>query len=300
MPTSAEIVEAIPVILSLIMIEGLLSVDNSLAIAAMARRVAPEQRQRALNWGMAGAYGFRCICLVFAAVIIQYAWIKILGAAYLVYLMCAELTHDKDGDGHGDAAEPEAETKPAEPGLPATAGGELPLIPERKEALAGNPPDSGPPVEYRTFASVVTGILILDASLSVDNVIAALALTDKLWAVYAGVGIGILSLRLLAGWCMRMITKFPILEQTAFLLVGYVGFILLFEMYTKVHLGPFYKFIGIVGITTTCLYYERSEGVRKALAPIIAVFRPIMYWFATVCGWIFWPFKFAIGKMTGG
>lgn len=262
MPSSAELIEAIPVILSLIMIEGLLSVDNSLAIAAMARRVAPERRQAALNWGMAGAYGFRCLCLIFASVIIQYTSIKILGAAYLVYLMCVELTqkeeHDEADDGGGSGK-----------------------------------------AEARSFGSVVAGILFLDASLSVDNVIAAIAMTDKLWAVYAGVGIGILSLRLLAGWCIRMIEKFPILEKTAFLLVGYVGLILLFELATKTHLGPLGKFIGIVVITAVCLAYERSAGLRTALSPLIFVFRPIMALVAMVCGWIVWPVKALTNAVIG-
>jgi len=42
-PTSAELIDAIPIIISLIIIEGLLSVDNALAIAAMANHL-PESR----------------------------------------------------------------------------------------------------------------------------------------------------------------------------------------------------------------------------------------------------------------
>lgn len=271
MPTTAEIIDAIPVILSLVMIEGLLSVDNSLAIAAMARRVAPERRQAALNWGMAGAYGFRCLCLIFAAWIIQYTWIKVVGAFYLVYLMCEELT---SGDEHGEEQD-------------------------------GQPPDPNAAPEIRPFGSVVAGILFLDASLSVDNVIAAIAMTDKLWAVYAGVGIGILSLRLLAGWCMRMIEKYPILEQTAFLLVGYVGLILLVEIGAseygyKIHIGPFYKFLGIVFITSACLSYERAAGVRMVFRPLVAVAHPVMAAFSKVCGFLFWPLTALAGLIVRG
>jgi len=68
--------------------------------------------------------------------------------------------------------------------------------------------------------------------------VAAVALAPKdlvtgereMWVVYTGVFIGILALRFLAGYCITLLNKFPILAKTAFLLVGYVGFILLAEL----------------------------------------------------------------------
>ena len=79
----------------IVAVNGLLSVDNSLAIAAMASRLPEHQQGRALNWGMAGAYGFRCICLLFASVILENYWVKLVGALYLIYLMCQELTAEE-------------------------------------------------------------------------------------------------------------------------------------------------------------------------------------------------------------
>ena len=262
-PSPAELVEAIPVILSLVVIEGLLSVDNSLAIAAMARQVPAERRSAVLWWGMFGAYFFRCICLLMAAWIITNPWIKLFGAAYLVWLMCRELTHaGKDEDESG-----------AEPGARSMAG--------------------------RSFASVVMGILLLDASLSVDNVIAAIAMTPKLWAVYVGVGIGILALRLLAGWAIRLIEKHPILEKTAFLLVGFVGIILLVELWTHTHLAPFYKFLGICVIIGISLLYAENESVRTALRPLVKGSYWPMRAIAQSIGWLLWPI-FASARWAKG
>ncbi len=241
LPSAAEIVETIPVILSLTLINGLLSVDNSLAIAAMASRLPEHQRPRALNWGMAGAYGFRCICLFFASVILENDWLKLLGAAYLIYLMCKEITAEED-------AEMEA----------AATAGAAPAA-----AAHAHP--------TRSFASVVTGILILDASLSVDNVVAAVAMSPKLWAVYVGVGISILVLRFVAGACIRLIEKFPILEDTAFLLVGYVGVILLVEMQFTIEVGSFWKLVSIVAIVALSLAYEQMAWVRAAFRPLVRI-----------------------------
>ncbi|MDE1169850.1 MAG: hypothetical protein PW734_01360, partial [Verrucomicrobium sp.] len=54
MPSGAEVVEALPAIGSLVVIEGLLSVDNALAVAALAKRLPVAQRKHALTLGWAG------------------------------------------------------------------------------------------------------------------------------------------------------------------------------------------------------------------------------------------------------
>src|SRR5215203_1866687 len=99
MPSAPEIISALPVIGILIVIEGLLSVDNALAIAAMASHLPKQQQLWALRLGIIGAYAFRGLALWFAAWIIENPWLKILGAAYLIYLMCRELTKSH-GDSH--------------------------------------------------------------------------------------------------------------------------------------------------------------------------------------------------------
>jgi len=268
LPSGAEIVETIPVLISLILINGLLSVDNSLAIAAMASRLPEQQRPAALNWGLAGAYGFRCICLFFAAAILENYWVKLIGAAYLLYLMCKELTAEED-------AEMEA----------AGAGADL-------VSVAHAHPK-------RSFLSVVTGILILDASLSVDNVVAAVAMTSKLWAVYVGVGISILALRFVAGYCIKLIERFPILESTAFLLVGFVGAILLAEMQLNIHLGELGKFVGITAIVVASLAYDRLPAVRAAFRPFVRVSHQLMRLIARSIGALFWPLGRAF-QLIGG
>lgn len=89
MPSLSEVVSAIPVIVSLIIIEGLLSVDNALAIAAMASHLPGKQKLLALRWGIIGAYAFRGLAIAFAAFIVNNPWLKIVGAAYLIHLMAS-------------------------------------------------------------------------------------------------------------------------------------------------------------------------------------------------------------------
>lgn len=262
LPSAAEWLEAIPIILSLILIEGLLSVDNALAIAAMANHLPEEQKRKALRWGIIGAYGFRGIAMAFAAYIIANPWLKIIGAAYLVYLMCAHFTKkakEENQDEHGAVH------------------------------LAG-----------RGFWATVAAIELMDLSLSVDNVVAAVAMSPKLWIVCLGVFIGILALRFVAGYCLKLLEKYPILEHTAFLLIGYVGGILVVEIVSlhyghPIHINAFQKFIGIVLITSATIFYSRRPSLQRVGAPLLRAARLPMLAMSAIVGGILrvlgWPFK---------
>jgi YkoY family integral membrane protein len=254
-PSSSELAEAIPVILSLVVIEGLLSVDNALAIAAMASHLPEKQKYLALRLGIIGAYVFRGLALFFAAWIIANPWLKIVGSAYLIFLMCQHFTGAADEN--DDGADDNAKTR----GLWAT----------------------------------VIAIELMDLSLSVDNVVAAVAFSPKLWIVCIGVFIGILALRFVAGLCIKLIEKFPILEHTAFLLIGYVGVILVVELTTHTKVNALDKFIGIILIILSTIIYSKSAFLKKALEPIIKgilwLMRPVAFVVGLLLKAILWPIK---------
>ena len=110
----------------------------------------------------------------------------------------------------------------------------------------------------------------------------------------------------MAGACIRLIEKFPILEHTAFILVGYVGFILVYELLSDphsgiqilpgpVHVTTWQKFIGIVLIIGVSIAYLRSSLVRGALQPALRIARIPMNAVATLVGGVlktlFFPFR---------
>ncbi len=243
---SFNLKEALPVIFSLILIEGLLSVDNALAIAAMASHLEPKKRNFAMNVGYAGAYAFRIIALIFAAQIAGVLWVMFLGAFYLIWLMCSHFASLEEVHSEGGEATN---------------------------------------IHHRTFASTITMIALMDLSLSVDNVVAAVGLSrDNMAYVYIGVTIGIITLRLVAGIAVKMIEKYPILEHAAFLLIGFVGCILLYELMAHVHIGKEVKFVGIVLILAASILYSKSEAVAKAVKPLLQIGLLPMQLFATVIG----------------
>lgn len=258
--------EALPVIISLIVIEGLLSVDNILAIAALASQLPEHQRKLAVRLGLGGAYLYRGLALLFASWILEYEWVKFLGAFYLIHLMAEHFS--------SYAAETDED--------PLTKG-----------------------ARARTFLGTIVAIQLMDLSLSVDNVIAAVAMSPKFWVVCTGVGLGLLTLWMFATVSLKLVERFPILKHTAFLLIGYVGVILLVEMtaeyvyHQHIHITAFQKFLGLAVIIILTLWYARSEPVRKFFAPILKVsMAPIKVYAAVagaVIGAITWPFKAAWG-----
>jgi YkoY family integral membrane protein len=66
--------------------EGLLSLDNALALAAMVKHLVPEKRNKALTYGIVGAFVFRFLALSVLGFVINYPLVRILGGAYLLWL----------------------------------------------------------------------------------------------------------------------------------------------------------------------------------------------------------------------
>jgi len=254
--------EAVPVIVSLIIIQGLLSVDNMLAIAALANSLPAERKKLALRLGMAGAYLFRCAALPFAGFIMRNEWVNFIGAFYLLQLMAR---HFSDYVAANDDIE---ETVPAPP---------------------------------RTFWGTVLAIQMMDLSLSVDNIVASVAMSREIWVVFVGVFLGLLLLFAFASLSLSLVEKFPILEHTAFLLIGYVGLTLLVELcaryflHLEAGLSTMQKFIGIVVIIALSLWYSRSGAFgRRCTTLWLAACTPLVFYAKTVDALVsalVWPIR---------
>lgn len=250
------------VIAGLVLIEGLLSVDNALGIAAMASHLPKRQQKAALRWGLIGAYLFRGIALALVAWLMHNEWVKWFGALYLVYLAAAHLQLHP-------AAEKKVDTPAAQVG--------------------------------KGMLATICSIELMDLSLSLDNVVAAVGMVNgvreipehlHLWVVCMGVFIGIAALRVVAGWCIGLIEKHPVLNYTAFLLVGYVGLALCAEMGLAAagehwHMGIDVKFYGIAAIVILSLLYERVGWLHAALRLPVRVFR----WCCMALVWLLHPWK---------
>lgn len=167
------------IILSLIIIEGILSVDNAVVLATMVKHLPKEKQKKALRYGILWAYLFRGIFLVFAFVLVKIVWIKLVWWAYLLYLTYK----------HFFMEEKEWE--------------------ESKFTKA-----------TKTFWGTVVMVEVADIVFSLDNVLSAVAMSNKLLVIMTGVFIGILAMRFVAWAFISILDKHPQLLSSAYIVIG--------------------------------------------------------------------------------
>lgn len=270
MITVEDILIGLPVIVSLVIIEGLLSVDNVFGIAALAKELPRHQQRKAIRLGLAGAYLFRVMALLLAAWLIANTWVRWLGAGYLIWLMCSHLTRHEIGGAEGT-------TKRISP----------------------------------TLMVALLQIGLMDLSLSIDNIIAAVGLAPRdpqtqvplMWPIYTGVLIAILALQAIAPHALKLLRRFPVLEPTAFILIGFVGVILVSEeTYHAItggvlHIPPIGKFAGVLCIVALALLYSTVSVARLLLDPPIRLTIPLMKGFAAFVSLLFLPLTLLLGAL---
>ena len=84
-------------VLQIILIDILLGGDNAVVIALASRKLPDEQRRKALFWGVAGAVALRVVMIFFALQLLAIPWLKIIGAALLVWIGVKLLQPEEEG-----------------------------------------------------------------------------------------------------------------------------------------------------------------------------------------------------------
>ena len=147
------------IILSLVLIECLLSVDNAIVLAAQTQKLPDKvQQEKSLFYGLWGAYIFRFLLIGVGTYLIHFWEIKVIGAGYLMYLALSHFYH---------MAHPVAKQKKKK---------------EKKRILP-------------LFWSVVVSIEAMDIVFSIDSILASLAISTNPVIVLIGGLIGILAMR---------------------------------------------------------------------------------------------------------
>lgn len=179
------------VVLVLVILEGLLSCDNAVVLALLVKNLPPEQRGKALRYGILGAYVFRITALFLAVWIMTIWWIKVAGGLYLCWLAFDFFRK------HGAKKEEARQVK---------------LI-----------------LGLGAFWSTVVWVELTDIVFSVDSIAAAVALSKHLWVLILGGLLGILAMRFAAQGFVKLLELFPRLESCAFAAVAVIGLKLLLE-----------------------------------------------------------------------
>lgn len=198
----ADLQQAAFIILNLIVIESLLSVDNAAVLATMVMDLPKDQRNKALQYGILGAYFFRGLALVFANYLIAIWWLKPVGGLYLLWLTYSyfkgKSTPEDDSDDYVD--------KQNNWLYRGTVG------------FLGN------------FWATVALVELMDMAFSIDNVLAVVVFTDNIYMICIGVFIGILAMRFVAQIFVRLLETYAFLETIAFVVIGILGLKLLLAL----------------------------------------------------------------------
>lgn len=183
----------LPRLFSLVFIELALSADNAIVLGLITHKLAPYLRKKALIIGSLSAFFFRAAAILGASWLLRYAWMRIIGGIYLIYLSIRHFCKKKKNSSF-----------------------------QSKEF---------------SFWKTLLLIEFLDLAFAIDSILAGIAfispspskLNPKLWIVYLGGMIGLLSVRYAAHWFSKLIDLFPRLETSAFLLIAWIGLKLCYE-----------------------------------------------------------------------
>lgn len=196
---------ALLVVLNLILIESLLSVDNAAVLATMVMDLPEKDRKRALRIGLVLAYIFRGTALVFAGILIKINWLRLIGGLYLIYLAIHFFYKEIIKHKH--------------------------ILDIEKEELGEDTKHPKKIFGLSQLWSTVLMVEVMDMTFSIDNVFAAVAFTNNIYLVCLGVFIGIVTMRIVAGYFVKLMELFPFLDTVAFAVIGILGIKLCLSFY---------------------------------------------------------------------
>lgn len=175
----------------LVFLEGLLSADNALVLALMVRHLPKLEQKRVLRYGIWGAVGFRFVAVVLSAYLLKFWYFKVIGGGYLLYLALKHFLRGESGS------------------------------------------ESGRKGWDSTFWGTVVAVTITDIIFSIDSILAAVAMADdfparfgdngKLFIVFTGGVLGIITMRFVVRYFVTLLDRFPGLAQGAYFLVAWIG-----------------------------------------------------------------------------
>lgn len=189
------------VLIVLIGLEGLLAADNALVLALMVKHLPPEQRKKALFYGLAGAFVLRFGSLFVISFLVDVWQVQAIGALYLLGMSIKHL--------YGKLKKQDESQN------------------ERKKKAGSS------------FWVTVIKLEFADLAFAVDSILAAVALAVALpktnfpnigsldgaqfAVIFAGGMIGLIIMRFAANVFVELLNKRPGLEIAAFVIVGWVG-----------------------------------------------------------------------------
>jgi YkoY family integral membrane protein len=223
---------------TLIILEGLLSADNALVLAVMVRHLPKEQQKKALFYGIVGAYVFRFLAIGIGTFLVKITWVKVLGGVYLLWIALSNLF--------------DLEIK--------LYKGFLPYIGKKADNEEDEVENKG-----HGFWRTVLAVELMDIAFSIDSVLAAFGVSEKVWVLFLGGILGVLMMRGVAQVFLKLIERFPELEKAAFILIIIIGVKMIIAAYgIEVSHVLFFSLLIAVFVGTMILSSIRNKRKQEA------------------------------------
>lgn len=190
--------EVIIALLTLILLEVVLGIDNIIFISIVTARLPVHQQKKGRRLGLLLAMLMRLLLLTIISFIL-----KLEGNLFTIYSMGIS---GKD--------------------LILIAGGVFLLYKSSKEIhhkMEGESGDTSQKIKITTFGSAIGQILILDLVFSVDSIITAVGMVDELWIMYNAVVVSVAVMLVASEPISNFVNKHPsfkILALSFLLLIG--------------------------------------------------------------------------------
>lgn len=196
--------EVIISLLTLVALEVVLGIDNIIFISILSQKLPLEQQKRARRTGLILAMFLRLGLLSLISLILRLKtdlfvlWgegisgkdlILILGGLFLLYKSTMEIYHKVEGD-------------------------------EQHQTRG---------LQFKSFASVIVQILIMDMVFSVDSILTAIGLVKEIWVMFAAVIISVGIMMVAAEPISAFVNKHPSFKLLALAFLLLIGFALISE-----------------------------------------------------------------------
>jgi predicted tellurium resistance membrane protein TerC len=218
--------ESIIALVTLILLEVVLGLDNVIFISILASRLPEHQQKRARRLGLILAMFIRLGLLAIISLILRLTsdlftipWpagpdyklgvsgkdlILILGGIFLIYKSATEMYHKMEGE-EGDKSKS---------------------------------------IKAVSFNGVIVQILLLDIVFSVDSIITAVGMVDELWVMYVAVVVSVAIMLFAAEPISKFVNKHPVFKMLALSFLLLIGVSLIAEGF-EVHIPKGYIYFSM-------------------------------------------------------
>jgi len=180
------------VLIIIILLEGLLSADNALVLAVMAKHLPEEQQKKAINIGLLLDFIFRIGAIFFISFLFHVWQVQAIGAAYLIFIAVKHLLKKHEG------------------GI--EKGGKSYRTTVAQIALAD--------IAFAIDSILAAVALVIDLPNTPMGAISGMD-DSKFIVIVMGAIAGLIVIRFATGFFVKLLTTRPSLETAAMLLVGW-------------------------------------------------------------------------------